>query len=126
MRVVFGLGTSGSGMIERELPKEVAENIKHFTGREWLLPRILEWFDHSDKRYFLLSGDPGTGKSMVLAWLAGFGPEPQDALAREQLTCLRAAVKVAHFCQASSRNITPQAFAESAANQLTDSVRGFA
>jgi hypothetical protein len=34
-------------------------------------------------------------------------------------------VKAAHFCQASSRNITPQAFAEGIANQLTGTVTGF-
>lgn len=109
-----------------ELPKPVAANIGRFTGRTWLLPKLLDWWDHSDERFFLLIGDPGTGKSMILAWLAGFGPEPEDALARERLSRLRAVVKGAHFCQAASRNITPQAFAESVANQLTGRVTGFA
>jgi hypothetical protein len=31
-----------------------------------------------------------------------------------------------HFCQASSRNNSPRAFAESIANQLTETVNGFA
>jgi len=81
-----------------DLPKHVAENIDRFTGRTWLLPRILEWLNHSNERFFLLTGAPGTGKSMILAWLAGFGPEPKDASAREQLNRLRKAVKAAHFC----------------------------
>jgi hypothetical protein len=34
-------------------------------------------------------------------------------------------VKAAHFCQASGRNVSPEAFAESAANQLTKTVEGF-
>jgi hypothetical protein len=109
-----------------ELPKRIAENIDRFTGRVWLLPRLLEWWDRGDERIFLLTGDPGTGKSMILAWLAGYGPEPQDALAREQLSRVRKMFKAAHFCQAASRNITPQAFAESVANQLTSNVAGFA
>jgi WD40 repeat protein len=50
---------------------------------------------------------------------------PEDSAARTQLARLRKVVKAAHFCQASSRNFTPQAFAESIANQLTGTVKGF-
>jgi hypothetical protein len=112
-------------MVKVELPKRVAENINQFTGRAWLLPKLLEWWDNTEERLFLLTGGPGTGKSMVLAWLAGSGPEPKDEPAREQLSRLRGAVKAAHFCQAASRNLSPQAFAENIVNQLTGAVRGF-
>jgi hypothetical protein len=109
-----------------DLPKRVAENIEQFTGRTWLLPKLLEWWDkRKDERIFLLTGGPGTGKSMILAWLAGFGPEPQGKLIKERLPRIRKVVKSAHFCQAASRNVTPQAFAESIANQLTVTVKGF-
>jgi hypothetical protein len=64
------------------VPKHVAENIDRFTGRTWLLPRILEWWDHSDERLLLMTGGPGTGKSMILAWLSDFGPQLQDATAQ--------------------------------------------
>jgi hypothetical protein len=96
-----------------------------FTGRAWLLPRLLDWWDHGDARLFLLTGDPGTGKSAVMAWLAGYGAEPDDTTARAQLARLRSAVKAAHFLRAETRNIAPKAFAENVANQLTRSVRGF-
>ena len=43
-----------------------------------------------------------------------------------QLGRVRSLVKAAHFCQTSSRNISPQAFAEDITNQLTGSVKGFA
>ena len=33
-------------------------------------PQDLEWWDEGDERLFLLTGGPGTGKSMILAWLA--------------------------------------------------------
>jgi hypothetical protein len=108
-----------------ELPNLVAKNIDRFTGRAWLLPILLNWYQQSDKRFFLLTGGPGTGKSMILAWLAGFGPQPQYSAAQIQLKQLRMAVEAAHFCQAASRNIAPQALAASIANQLTANVPGF-
>lgn len=109
-----------------DLPKRIADHIDGFTGRTWLLPKIQDWWDNrKDERLFLLTGGPGTGKSMILAWLAGFGPEPPEDSARAQLSRIRKAVKGVHFCQADSRNITPQAFAQNIANQLTVSINGF-
>src|SRR5689334_17966910 len=108
-----------------DLAQKVGDDMSRFTGRTWLLPILAQWWDHSAERLFLLTGDPGTGKSMIMAWLAGFGPLPAEPNAHAQLVRLRAAVKAAHFCRASSRNITPQAFAESIANQLTANVPGF-
>jgi hypothetical protein len=89
------------------------------------LPKLLEWWDNSGQRLLLLTGGPGAGKSMVLAWLANHGPPPGDPTAHAQLARVRTLVKAAHFCQATSRNFTPQAFAESIANQLTGAVTGF-
>jgi tetratricopeptide (TPR) repeat protein len=109
-----------------DLPRQVAEHIGEFRGRGWLLRTLVEWWDHGDERMFLLTGDPGAGKSMVLAWLAGLGPLPADPGQRSWLVRLREAVRAAHFCQASSRNVTPHAFAEAVANQLTQNVPGFA
>jgi len=111
--------------VKVELPKQVADQVGRFTGREWLLSKLLHWWDNSDDRVCLLTGDPGTGKSMLLAWLAGVGPEPADPTTQALLARLRGAVKAAYFCQASSRNITPQAFAEATADQLTQSINGF-
>ncbi|MDM0030057.1 hypothetical protein [Variovorax saccharolyticus] len=112
-------------MITRGLPRAIADNIDRFSGRAWLLPTLVDWWENSSERLFLLSGDPGTGKSMTMAWLAGHGASPEDRVAAAQLARLREAVKAVHFCQASSRNLTPQAFAENVANQLTGSVQGF-
>jgi len=115
----------GCSEVKLELPKRIAENIDRFTGRAWLVPKVLQWWEGGGDRLFLLTGDPGTGKSMIVAWLAGHGPPPEDGSARAQLARLREAVKAVHFCQAASCNITPQAFAESIANQLTGTVTGF-
>jgi hypothetical protein len=108
-----------------ELPTHIARRVSQFAGREWLLPKLVEWWDRTDEQLFLLTGDPGTGKSIIVAWFAGFGPAPSEPTASERIGRLRCAVKAAHFCQASSRNVSPRAFAESIANQLAGTVKGF-
>ena len=108
-----------------QLPLLVAANIEQFTGRTWVLPQMLDWYRQSNERILLLTGGPGSGKSVVMAWLAGYGPDPDEPEARVQLSLVREQVKALHFCQAASQNITPQAFAESMANQLTRNVKGF-
>src|SRR5687768_2239573 len=107
------------------LPQTIAANIGHFTGRTWLLPHLLAWLEQFNERICILTGEPGTGKSMIIAWLAGAGPLPTSATARSQLQQIRSRVAATHFCMAASRNIAPQAFAENVANQLTRNVKGF-
>ena len=106
------------------LPENVANNIQGFTGRSWLLPLLLEWLERSDDRVFILTGEPGTGKSMTTAWLAGEGPAPTEADASLQLKQVRSWVKATHFCIATSSN-APKAFAQNVAEQLTRTVPGF-
>jgi tetratricopeptide (TPR) repeat protein len=108
-----------------KLPSTIEKNIGHFTGRAWLLPYLLKWFEQSDERLFILTGEPGTGKSMVAAWLAGAGPLPADAQSQTQLEQLRSWVKAAHFCIAASGSVAPKAFAQNVATQLTSNVQGF-
>jgi len=108
-----------------ELPKTIVANIERFTGRTWLLSPLLNWLARGDQRIFLLTGGPGTGKSMIMAWLAGYGPEPEDSEAQAQLRRLREQVRAVHFCMAASRSNSPLAFAENIANQLTRNVKGF-
>jgi hypothetical protein len=104
------------------LPKTVAANIEHFSGRTWLLPTLLDWFEQTDARMFILTGEPGTGKSTVAAWLAGAGPWPSGADAKSQLEQIRSQIKAAHFCVAASDSAAPKAFAQSMAEQLTHNV----
>ncbi|MEP7199271.1 MAG: hypothetical protein ABI874_05580 [Chloroflexota bacterium] len=108
-----------------DLPRTVAERIAHFSGRTWLLPKIVEWFTTSDKRTLLVTGGPGTGKSMVLAWLAGAGPLPADDAARAHLLQIRAWAQAAHFCLSGGVSSAPKAFADNVSRQLTRNVPGF-
>ncbi|MGW8178214.1 MAG: nSTAND1 domain-containing NTPase, partial [bacterium] len=107
------------------LPSTIEENIQHFTGRTWLLPHLIEWFEESDERLFILTGDPGTGKSMIMAWLAGVGPAPAGAKTYTQLEQVRSWVKAVYFCVAESGSTAPKAMAQNMAEQLTQNVIGF-
>ena len=108
------------------LPRHIAATIANFTGRRWLLPILLTWFEHPHERYFVLTGEPGSGKSLLAAWLMGYGPVPDDPEAKAQLERLRAHVIAGHFCIAASGSTAPKACAENLANQLTRQVEGFA
>jgi SpoVK/Ycf46/Vps4 family AAA+-type ATPase len=66
------------GDMSYPLPEKINKYIDQFTGRTWVLPKILEWYEKTSERLLLITGDPGTGKSMVTAWLAGSGPLPDD------------------------------------------------
>jgi hypothetical protein len=113
-------------MQAQELPKRVADNIGRFAGRAWLLPELSRWWRDGNERCFLLMGGPGTGKSMIVAWIAGFGPAPElaeDAKARDELG---RAIKAAYFCQASNSARGPKAFAQLISRRLNDSIPQFA
>lgn len=107
-----------------ELPRTVADNLSQFTGREWVLPALLQWWEQDTERLFVLTGEPGTGKSMLAAWLAGCGSLPA-AVASPELARFRSLVRAIHFCIAKGGN-SPKSVAQSVASQLTRSVPGFA
>ena len=108
-----------------DLPNRVAENIAHLTGRAWLLEPVLDWLEKSSRRLFILTGEPGAGKSMIAAWPAGGGPLPAAAEQRARLERIRAAARGAHFCEAASGKTAPKALAKSLAEQLQDAIPPF-
>ncbi len=96
-------------------PARIVQNIKAFTGRTWLLEKILNWYDQSDERLILITGKPGTGKSMISAWLAGYGPLPTASEDQARLERLRKLVKATHFCQANNLDNSPKGMADNVA-----------
>lgn len=107
------------------LPERVGDNAHLFTGRTWLLPRVLDWLLHGEERVLLLQGTPGTGKSMIAAWLGGEGPLP-DGEDGARLQQVREHVTAVHFCQAGTGATTPKALADNMARQLAVKVAPFA
>lgn len=108
-----------------QLPEKIAANIEKFTGRKWLLPQILDWYENTSRRLLLITGDPGTGKSMLAAWLANFGPPPDNPEDQVRLQKLRDQVRGIHFCQAGGGSITPKNLSINLHKQLSASIKEF-
>lgn len=92
--------------IELDFSTYIAERTEHFTGREWIVTEIERWLaGPAAPRTFLLTGDPGIGKTAFAAHLVRSRPEWLAAW---------------HFCSATRGGwIDPVAFARSLASQLS-------
>jgi hypothetical protein len=98
----------------------IAERTEHFTGRTWVFKAIDDWLAKPEgARYYLLTGEPGSGKSAVAARLAEFSSGvaiPPPGLHR----LAPGFVRGAHFCRATASDwIDPRTFARSISLQLT-------
>lgn len=97
----------------------ITERTRDFTGREWLFATIDRWLAKPDaSQFFLLTGEPGIGKTAIAARLTQFSqgasPLPDD-LPR----LVPGFLSAVHFCSARDRRwINPHVFAQSLALQL--------
>jgi len=120
------MGTSDMASII-DFTSYMTERTRDFTGREWVFQAIQAWLaDSHGPRFFLLTGDPGSGKSSIAARLAQFSqgsicsPDGSHLLAPNFLSAL-------HFCSARDRRwINPTVFAVSLALQLSARYQPFA
>jgi hypothetical protein len=48
---------------------KITKLTERFTGREWVFEEIDNWLKHQDERFFILTGEPGVGKSAIAAHL---------------------------------------------------------
>jgi hypothetical protein len=104
----------------------IAERTRHFKGREWVFKVVDDWLGTTDKsRYFLLTGEPGCGKTTIAAQIfrisQGKAPIPPGVL-----NISPKFLKAAHFC--SARDITwtdPRIFAKSVSLQLAENFQEF-
>ena len=44
---------------------ERARLTKDFTGRQWVFDEIDHWLTEREERFFILTGEPGVGKSAI-------------------------------------------------------------
>src|SRR5438105_3279694 len=99
----------------------ITERTINFTGREWVFQAINDWLaDPDGSRFFLLTGEPGAGKTAIASRLCQFAqgsvpsPEGLTSLTPNFLSAI-------HFCSGrDSRWNNPHVFAESLALQLAE------
>jgi len=102
-------------------------NTDRLTNIDWVFREIDEWLSNpTSSRYFLLIGEPGTGKSFIANRLAQFS----TGEANPPSDCPRLAQGVlhaTHFCRVSnSASIDPGSFAGSISLQLGEKIPEFA
>jgi hypothetical protein len=105
----------------------IARRTKNFIGREWVFQAINDWLSVKDtSRYFLLTGEPGCGKSAIAARLTQFSLG--TATASQTMPFINPGfLSAVHFCLTSEIWwINPHTFAQSLALQLADRYPGFA
>lgn len=110
---------------QSSIPAEIAERAADFTGRRWVLNEVLDWIDHGTERFFLITGEPGSGKTALAAWLAGAsGVNLADHASLRVMEIWKAL----HFCVAEDKrgSLNPGRFAQSLAKQLAEQYEGFA
>ena len=104
-----------------DFTKDILDRTRDFTGREWVFKVINDWLANLDSsRFFLLTGEPGSGKTAIASQLCQFSLGevlPPDSLIYLQ----KGFLCTIHFCSARDRRwINPQVFAESLALQLSE------
>jgi len=104
------------------LPALIAERADGLVGRAWALDAVWQWLRDDGPRCLLVSGGPGSGKTALMAWLAGAGPRPSGPTMATQLAEVRQRLSAAHFCIAETHrgSVDPGRFTRLVFVQLAD------
>jgi hypothetical protein len=101
------------------IPLEVAARADGFAGRGWVAREVADWLGSGTERVLAITGEPGSGKTAIAAWLAGAGLAPDAATDAAALERVRGAWTATHFCIPGSEGTVDGAeFASSIAGQL--------
>ena len=101
----------------------IARLTENFTGRQWVFDAIDRWLRESKKRFFILMGEPGIGKSAISDRLIQFSfrTEPLHP------NLLPGFLSAVHRCSArDSTTVDPKNFARSITLQLAEQIPSFA
>jgi len=49
---------------------DLARLTENFTGRQWVFDEIDRWLTEREERFFILTGEPGVGKSAIAFYVA--------------------------------------------------------
>jgi WD40 repeat protein len=89
---------------------DIYRHVKDFVGREWILDDIGSWIERSKEKLLFITGDPGSGKTALMA----------------RLIQVLSAVGAYHFCIAKyETSLIPDKFIHSIASQLATQIPEF-
>jgi WD40 repeat protein len=122
-RLISGIRDALSGKVRYRLWEDrlrpldfsdyLAQKRRGFVGREWLFEEIDLWRFHSEERALLITGDPGAGKSSIVAQLAHLNPDGQ--------------VIAYHCCQSNElETLRPAKFVQSLAAMIASRLPAYA
>jgi hypothetical protein len=111
-----------------DFSKYIAERTQNFTGRQWVFEILDHWLTNREpERFFLLTGEPGSGKTAISSRLYQFSAgwiTPPEGLSNLSQKGFLSAV---HFCSARDSSwIDPRIFAHSIALQLSNTCDEYA
>lgn len=58
-----------TGLVALDFKDDIKRLTIDFTGREWLMEEVDSWLSQTEERFFVLTGEPGSGKSAFTARL---------------------------------------------------------
>ena len=111
--------------LQMNIPDHTAEGLADFTGRMWVFDRLRTWLEATTPRTFLITGEPGCGKSTLAARLVQIstGETSLAAFPGFEKNCFT----YTHFCQASfDSTLDPLRFVEALSQQLANCYPPFA
>jgi hypothetical protein len=95
-------------LITLDFRSDITRLTEDFTGRDWLFEKIDNWLHNTNQRFFILTGEPGSGKSAIAARLTQVRPDN---------------ILAYHFCIAGRNNtVVPGSVLRSLAAQLADTL----
>ena len=103
---------------------KISDRTPNFTGRDWVFEAIHQWLSAPNpSRYFLLTGEPGAGKTAISDRLSQFSHSPAPLYP----TLLPGFLSAVHRCSArDSTTVDPKTFAQAIALQLAQQIPPFA
>lgn len=115
--------TAAPEIVRGAIPPAAAEGAAQFTGRTWVIDQVSDWATNGSERFLIVVGEPGWGKSALVAWLVGPDPSATPAAAPSGGHAPAAPPPIPwsawHFCAAAlDQTVNPFRFSTSMAVQL--------